>query len=1077
MAFFCEAMQQTVPHRSFEFVKIHQQPNPLIVDWFSMNLNLAHCRLPFSINQLALGLMLIITAGNANWVMGQTDKVHESENAIGQFAIHPELDVELFASEPMMANPTNIDIDHLGRVWVCEVINYRQFRNGDSKPREEGDRILILEDTDGDAKADSQTVFYQGRDIDSVHGICILGDRVLVSANDSVFYLIDSDGDSKADRKEVLFTGIGGTQHDHGIHAFVFGPDGKLYFNFGNSGRQIKDKDGKQIIDKAGNPVIANSRPYNQGMIFRCNLDGSDFETLAWNFRNNWEVCIDSFGSLWQSDNDDDGNRATRINFVMPFGNYGYTDQKTGAGWRTQRTGMHPDVPTRHWYQNDPGIVPNLLITGAGSPTGICVYEGDSLPQVFQNQMIHCDAGPNIVRAYPVEVSGAGYSASIVNMIDGAEKNRWFRPSDVCVAPDGSLIVADWYDPGVGGHRMQDVQRGRLFRVTAKNAGAKYKSPAVDFSTPESSAQALCSPNLATRYLAWKALQDFGIRSVAALETLWGQDNPRYRARALWALGKLNIPKTQKLKYIESGLSDSNVDLQITAIRLAVLLQGQIAFSDICDDINFKNASPALMRAVLIGMRQWMLDPSPQEAERLVETWATIASMYRSPDRWFLEALGIAAENHWDVCLTKWRANSSGDPTASKEMRDVLWRSRGKTTMAELGEIIKHPSTSADQAKRYFRAIDFLNSDDKSSVLAEIAFGNADYENEKSNVVLIESANRLTLDSLDENQVKKLNQFIEQKRGTPEFISLIRRFSVKQFYADVLKISADSSNPQLAADAMKLLLDKKQDTRVKDLILHSPPETQQSLCDALANSRTKAGETILTGIAKQRFFDLSLRNYAIRKMGESQSGAQTVLAWITKKEKIDPGTLPAIQATLHSARWNDIRQKANELFPIAATKNSQPLPSMDQLSKRKGDAARGQLVFENAGTCAKCHIVNGKGIEVGPDLSEIGNKLSKLALYESILFPSAGISHNYENWMIQKSDGRSITGVLLGETDLEIQIKDDKGIQHNIPVDEVDARKRQQISLMPADLHKELTTDELVDLVEYLSTLKKKKTN
>ncbi|MDA7918357.1 c-type cytochrome [Mariniblastus sp.] len=1027
------------------------------------------------LTRLFLGLMLIITVGNLSVALGQTDKVHVSENAISQFAIHPELDVELFASEPMMANPTNIDIDHLGRVWVCEVINYRQFRNGDSKPREEGDRILILEDTDGDAKADSQKVFYQGRDIDSVHGICVLGDRVLVSANDSVFYLIDSDGDSKADRKEVLFTGISGTQHDHGIHAFVFGPDGKLYFNFGNSGRQIKDKAGNQIIDKAGNPVIANSRPYNQGMIFRCNLDGSDFETLAWNFRNNWEVCIDSFGSLWQSDNDDDGNRATRINFVMPFGNYGYTDQKTGAGWRTQRTGMHPDVPTRHWYQNDPGIVPNLLITGAGSPTGICVYEGDSLPPVFQNQMIHCDAGPNIVRAYPVEVSGAGYSASIVNMIDGAEKNRWFRPSDVCVAPDGSLIVADWYDPGVGGHRMQDVQRGRLFRVTAKNAGGKYQSPTVDFSTPELSAQALGSPNLATRYLAWKALQEFGSKSVSALEALWSQDNPRHRARALWALGNLNIPKTQKIKYIKNGLGDANPDLQITAIRMAVLLQDQIAYSDIYDDIDFENANPALLRAILVGMRQWMLDPTPKEADELVETWATIASMYRSPDRWFLEALGIAAENHWDACLAKWRANFSGDPMASTEMKDILWRSRGKSTVAELGGIIKHPSTTADQTKRYFRALDFLNSDDKANILAEIAFSDVDYEIDKSNVVLMESANRLTVESLNKNQLKKLNQLIEQKRGTPDFISLVNRFSVEQFYSDVLKISADSSNPQLAADAMKLLLNKKQGTQVKDLILHSSPETQQNLCDALANSGTNPGGAILNGIAKQSSLELPLRNYAIKKMGESQSGARTVLSWITKKEKIDPGTLPAIQATLHGARWNDIRQKANELFPIAATKNSKPLPSMDQLSKRKGDAAKGKLVFENAGTCAKCHLVNGKGIEVGPDLSEIGNKLSKTALYESILFPSAGISHNYENWMIQKSDGRSITGVLLGETDAEIQIKDDKGIQHNISVDEIDARKRQQVSLMPADLHKELTTGELVDLVEYLSTLKKKK--
>ena len=1039
-----------------------------------MNPSLLNYRLQFTNGGLSLGLILFITLGYLSVTFGQTDKVHESQNAIEQFDIHPELDVELFASEPMMANPTNIDIDHLGRVWVCEVINYRQFRNGDSKPREEGDRILILEDTDGDAKADSQTVFYQGRDIDSVHGICVLGDRVLVSANDAVFYLIDSDGDSKADRKEILFTGIGGKQHDHGIHAFVFGPDGKLYFNFGNNGRQIKDKDGKQIIDKAGNPVIANSRPYNQGMIFRCNLDGSDFETLAWNFRNNWEVCIDSFGSLWQSDNDDDGNRATRINFVMPFGNYGYTDQKTGAGWKTQRTGMHPDVPTRHWYQNDPGVVPNLLITGAGSPTGICVYEGDSLPQIFQNQMIHCDAGPNIVRAYPVEVSGAGYSASVVNMIDGAQKNQWFRPSDVCVAPDGSLIVADWYDPGVGGHRMQDVQRGRLFRVTTKGDGGNYKSPPVDFSSPASSAQALGSPNLATRYLAWKALQEFGSQSIPALEALWNQDNPRHRARALWALGNLNIPKTQKIKYIQAGLSDPNIDLQITSIRLAVLLQDQLSYSDIRDQIDLENADPALLRAILIAMRQWMLDPQPKEADQLVEMWATIASMYRAPDRWFLEALGIAADNHWDACLAKWQASFSGDPMASEEMKDILWRSRGKTSVAALGKIIEHPSTTAEQTARYFRALDFLTSDDKSNILAEIAFGDRDYEAAKSKVVLMESANRLTLKSLNENQLEKLNQLIEQARGTPEFVSLIDRFSAKQFYSDVLKISADSSNPQLAADAMKLLLRKKQDTRVKDLILHSPPETQQSLCDALANSGTNEGGVILNGIAKQRFFDLSLRNYAIKKMGESQSGARTVLSWITKKEKIDPGTLPAIQATLHGARWNDIRKKANELFPIAATKNNQPLPSMDQLNKRKGNTANGQIIFEQAGTCAKCHIVNGKGIEVGPDLSEIGNKLSKLALYESILFPSAGISHNYENWMIQKSDGRSITGVLLGETATEIQIKDEKGIQHIIKSDEIDARKRLQISLMPADLHKELTTEELVDLVKYLSTLKKK---
>lgn len=120
---------------------------------------------------------------------------------------------------------------------------------------------------------------------------------------------------------------------------------------------------------------------------------GSKLETLGWNFRNNWELCVDSFGSMWQSDNDDDGNRGTRINFVMEFGNYGYRDELTGDAWQVPRTGMESEIPLQHWHLNDPGVVPNILQTGAGSPTGICLYEGTLLPERFQNQIIHTDPG------------------------------------------------------------------------------------------------------------------------------------------------------------------------------------------------------------------------------------------------------------------------------------------------------------------------------------------------------------------------------------------------------------------------------------------------------------------------------------------------------------------------------------------------------------------------------------------------------------------------------------------------------------------------------------------------------------
>ncbi len=389
-----------------------------------------------------------------------TTDSRNSSDAVAALDVAPGLQVQLFASEPQMMSPTSIDVDHLGRVWVCEAVNYRHFRNPYNEPRKEGDRILVLEDTDGDGAADKSTVFYQGTDIDSPHGVCVLGDRVIVSAGDRVILFRDTDGDLKPDEKKLMFTGISGIQHDHGIHSFMPGPDGKLYFNFGNEGKQLCTGDGNPVVDLAGNLVNGTRNPYQQGMVFRCDADGSNVETLAWNFRNNWEVCVDSFGTLWQSDNDDDGNRGVRINYVMEFGNYGYRDERSGATWQTERIGMDDELARRQWHQNDPGVIPNLLSTGAGSPTGIAVYEGELLPDVFRNQIIHCDPGPNVVRSYPVESDGAGYTAKTVNLAKGV-RDQWFRPVDVCTAPDGSLIIADWYDPGVGGHRMGDATRGR----------------------------------------------------------------------------------------------------------------------------------------------------------------------------------------------------------------------------------------------------------------------------------------------------------------------------------------------------------------------------------------------------------------------------------------------------------------------------------------------------------------------------------------------------------------------------------------------------------------------------------------
>ena len=995
-------------------------------------------------------------AAFANSSKANNDIDRTPDSAVAGLKTGDGLETTLFAAEPLMLSPANCDVDHLGRVWVCEVVNYRAFRNK-HKMREEGDRILILEDTDSDGKADAAKVFYQGRDIDSAHGVCVLGNRVIVSANDSVMVLTDDDGDDKADRKDILFTGISGTQHDHGIHAFVFGPDGKLYFNFGNAGKQLKDKHGKPIVDMAGNTIDSSRRPYQEGMVFRCNMDGSDVETLGWNFRNNWEISVDSFGTLWQSDNDDDGNRGTRINFVMEFGNYGYKDEFTGAGWRDNRTGIESEIPLRHWHLNDPGVVPNLLQTGAGSPTGICIYEGNLLPKVFQNQIIHCDAGPNVVRAYPVSESGAGYKASVENILVG-ETDKWFRPSDVCVAPDGSLIIADWYDPGVGGHAMGDPSRGRLFRVAPP--GASWKVPKHDFSTIDGAITALKSPNHATRYLAYTALSKQQQKAESALLKVFREDkNPRFRARALWLLGQI---KGQASHYIEQALADSDANIRITGLRLARRTKTDLLASL---DKSVDDSSAAVLRECAVALRH--LD-SPKKPS----LWSHLAKQYDGQDRWYLEALGIAAGKHWDQCLAAY-LNEHGDDFRSKATRDIVWRSRAQVTPQLLAKIVREQQEPVNELARYFRAYDFLAGNGREEALAELAFSSGKLNGESKGFVMAESVNRLQ--NFDINSKPEYRAAVDSMLGsvvdTPQFAAVVDRFNLKERYGDLLTLAQKLPGEQAGVDAVRVLLKKGQMKALRQA-MQSDAVSATSTATALANSGDGRAANLLIQLVTNKDYSIPVRREAVRGAAKSKQGSQKLVA-LAQQNQLEKRLRDAAASALTTVPFRDIKQVAQKLFPPAASKDNQPVPPIAQLIKMGGNMKNGRLVFNTTGECHKCHIVNKLGRDVGPDLSEIGNKLSRTAMFQSILYPSAGVSHNYETWAAVMDDGTVFTGLKVSETDNELTLKNSEGLTRKLSKGDIDELTKQDVSLMPADLQKTMTIQELVDVVDYLQSLKK----
>ena len=637
------------------------------------------------------------------------------------------LEVGLFGLEPMVVNPADMDVDHRGRVWVTEGANYRSSFQKWGVLRPDGDRIQILEDTDGDGIADKAKTFYQDLSINTALGICVLGNKVIVSSAPYIFVLTDTDGDDVADKRELLFTtDVGQADHDHAAHAFVFGPDGKLYFNCGNAGRVLRrpvQKDlplhgkltkeqiegGTLVKDASGREISDKGRPYRQGMAFRCDIDGSNVEVLGHNFRNNYELAVDSFGTVWQSDNDDDGNQGVRINYVMEGGNFGYSDEMTGAGWGQKRTGWESEVPKRHWHLNDPGVVPNFVQTGAGAPTGIAVYEGDLLPAVFRGQVVHCDAGPRVVRAYPATQDGAGYTGTVTDILTSADD--WFRPSDVAVGPDGALFVADWNDSGVGGHSMADqkleTMTGRIYRVAPK--GNRPAVPKLDLKSAKGAVAALRSPNHETRYLAWNALHEMGGKASKELKKVWNGTEPRQRARALQLLARI---KGNELKQVSAALKDTDSDIRVAGLRLARELGLDLiaVAGPLVDD-----PSPQVRREVALALRGSSAPAAPA-------LWAKLAARHDGKDRWYLEALGIGADRQWDAYLGAYLA-AVGDRWDTPAGRDVVWRSRSKQTPALLVKMITDKKTTEPEKQRYLRAFDFINGPEKDAALLQLLTG------------------------------------------------------------------------------------------------------------------------------------------------------------------------------------------------------------------------------------------------------------------------------------------------------------------------------------------------------------------